>query len=601
MSAEEIGPAVRAGRSGRAGPTGPIRPLDRLMGTEMEYVIHAAPERTSPAPTTDRGNAAACHAVLEALAEAVPSLPGVGLFSLIRRQRFFAHGGSAYFEAQPEAPNHGLVEVATPECRGPDALLLAARARDHLVQHATARAAEKLGTTLHARANGADARGSCYGPQESYDAPFASGRRLWAWRAIAAIHVPMSLFIALPLFLTATFVLFVVAILAATIAAVVQGMQRTRPVPERDLSEAAIDAVFDRIGVPFVSALTILTTFTISASAHLLGWRPLRDRTTAFFITRQVYSGAGRLTSEGALHLSEKAHRIDCVTRAWHGASARGIFETGHMAKAMLSPPFATLAEIRGALAPRQRLQLGFADALTCDDAAWLAWGASSLVLDLAEAGELDDAPRVRDPVAALKQISSGGIHTRVPCSDGVRRSAIELQRWYLDRAARWLADRAVDHADAHEAEGVVRVWRQTLDALQHDPIQLVGRVDWITKAALLEASGPSLTGDQKKKIDLKFHELGSGYAAWLRQAGVIRARFAPEVVARAAEAPPADTPAADRGRLIAAWRDDRTARATWTHVVRGPPKDRITCTFRPRGGDAHDLPTASSAPLPGR
>ena len=88
------------------------------------------------------------------------------------------------------------------------------------------------------------------------------------------------------------------------------------------------------------------------------------------------------------------------------------------------------------------------------------------------------------------------------------------------------------------------RAWR--------DPSRLVGRLDWVTKRHLLDAAGPGASADERRKLDLRYHELSpEGYYLRLEAAGVAPVVAEPEDVVAAFDRPPEGSPAAARGRLI--------------------------------------------------
>jgi proteasome accessory factor A len=93
-------------------------------------------------------------------------------------------------------------------------------------------------------------------------------------------------------------------------------------------------------------------------------------------------------------------------------------------------------------------------------------------------------------------------------------------------------------------------MWRATLAALEREPSSLLGRIDWVTKRALI--SGPGLGYAARKKIDIKYHELESGYFAMLERKGIAPVRLSAAQIRIATFRPPENTPAWHRGLSIA-------------------------------------------------
>jgi proteasome accessory factor A len=206
------------------------------------------------------------------------------------------------------------------------------------------------------------------------------------------------------------------------------------------------------------------------------------------------------------------------------------------------------VAPIVALFSRRQRLQLGLSDSNRAQTAEYLKIGATSLVFDMAEAGFLDDAPRVVRPADALKCFSNDPtLRKRVALRTGERMNALELQRWYLRRAEQYISAHRVASLECGE---VVALWRATLNALESDPSSLVGRIDWVTKQALITGGG-DLSRAAKKKIDIKYHEVGSGYFSLLERRGLAPVRVSRAAIRAAVLDPPENTPAWKRGRLV--------------------------------------------------
>jgi len=200
--------------------------------------------------------------------------------------------------------------------------------------------------------------------------------------------------------------------------------------------------------------------------------------------------------------------------------------------------------------AKRQRMQLGLSDSNMCQSAEYLKVGSTLLVLDMLEAGLLDDAPRPRRPVHALKTlIEDSELRSAAMMKEGRLMTALEIQRYYYEKAQIYVRDQA---ATSIEATEVVKLWGQALDALEAGDIPaLVGRLDWVTKASLLTEGNHKLSRAALKKIDLRYHELGAGYLARLEKAGMAAVLVDPQQVEKAIFEGPDDTPALIRGNLV--------------------------------------------------
>ncbi len=218
-------------------------------------------------------------------------------------------------------------------------------------------------------------------------------------------------------------------------------------------------------------------------------------------------------------------------------------------------------AAIAGGLdALAQATELALRRAAADRDREQAAW-AERLAATIEQTGDAD-------PIAALHALSGDPTLQRsVALRGGGRATALELQRFYQQRAERWLRETDRVAIDAH---GLVERWGWVLDQLASDRDALFGHLDWITKAHLLDEAS-ELSPDARKKIDLRYHELGSGYHAWLEEAGLCPRLAEDADIERATRQPPPDTPAAERGRLVRSLSASNTAASVgWSTVKTG-------------------------------
>ena len=546
-------------------------PLDRLMGAETEYALRVG----VPAGHPFHGDhERVFQALLDAVGRRVATSPARGMRAHLQHRVFTGTGGALYYEVTPEHIGRGLVEGATPECRGPGTLLRYQRAQDRMLGEAIAEVARGLppGAALSLRKNARDAQGHVYGPQESYETEVASGPALLAWRLLVLGLLPGVVLgsLALWLLLSALLLVTLAAVLALAVARGLAGAG------DDDVLEGAMDRAQAWVGRTGEAAVHILLGPFLAVQAlgvRLLLWRRERPALLAHQASRVVYTGAGCLLHEpsaadepsadepsadepsadraaGAERfvLSEKVWGIRRVMRWGVGSQDRGMLELGHLMKALGGPTWLDFGAPVDLLGRRQRLQLGLSDANRCDVAEYLKLGTTALVLDLAQAGRLDDLPRLADPLDAARTFAGDpDLRARAPLKGGGSISALELQRALQERARDWLAELEVPSLEATE---LVQRWGDVLDRLASDPDALVGQVDWVTKRALLDRSAGEAPA-VRKRIDLGYHDLGDGPFALLDEAGLVERLVSEADIAEATEAPPEDSPAGLRGRLV--------------------------------------------------
>lgn len=534
------------------------------MGQETEYALRYSPADASP------GNAALFDALAAEVERMVPTLPGSR--RLARRQRFLANGGSFYYEFLPYATQGGLVEAGTPECRGPSALLQYQAGQDRLLARAAAGVEGRLSLLKNCR----DGDGNVYGVQENYEAEIARGGRLFLLRLGVAALIPV-LCVMVPL-TWAVIVALLLALLALVIVLGVLDILLGRLFGVSTLETLFDGGAFERhagraeMWLEIGLLAPVLMPYTLLLRG--LAFRPQRHALHAFLMSRPIIAGAGSQLPTGFV-LSEKGPAIRRLMRLTIAPGDRPVFDTGNLMKRLMGPLLFDFRDVLGLFRQRQRLQLGLADANRCQVAEFLKLGTTALVLDMAEAGLLADAPQLADPVTALKIfIADPDLEAVAPDRNGRGWTALDLQRFYLERARRFLAEAPAPSLEAHD---IVRLWGEALDALASEPGGLIGRVDWVTKRYLLQTAGADADADVLKKIDLRYHELGDGYLEWLEAEGLAPTLVTVEDAERAITTPPEDSPAALRGRLIRQLVDaDLPGIASWDAVrLKGPDGKR--------------------------
>jgi Pup amidohydrolase len=571
--------------------------LDRLVGLETEYAI-----RFSPRDLKARfSNRTLYQAVREAMGRLVRARNARGFDGLTgtRDQFFVENGGAFYYESVPLAPDGGLIEGATPECRGPSQLMLYQRAQERLLLRSL-RAALASGTIdgdVGLLKNCRDAEGHVYGAQENFECDIARGLALWLLRGCCAGLLPWAFTVLASALLAAaalgisllflSLALFACAALAGRALALLS-LGRIDPTERLDRVASGFERRLEALGEPghrdaepswparALYAVDYVTTQLIyrpyAAVYRALAFRRIRRHALAFLVSRPIISGTGTIDSEGRFGLSEKAPAILRPFRSDARPSGFAVFDSGNLIKQVVRVCFG--GSPRRMFARRQRLQLGLADANMAQAAEFLKIGATTLVLDLVESGRVNDAPRLRRPIAALHAIAADPtLSVRVELVDGSTVTALALQRYYLERAAAYVREASVS---SMEARDVVRLWREALDALESDPGTLVGRLDWVSKRFLLETCEPPPGTDRGafwKKIDLRYGELGSGYFAQLEHTGEFPTLVSDDEIERAMRCPPENTAAALRGRIIKELADSSArVTVTWDSVRIGSP-----------------------------
>jgi Pup amidohydrolase len=576
-----------------------MKVFDRLVGLETEYAV-----RFRPAPGAERPtDYDLFEALVAALRRRIPAA-GADPAGQGKPGIFLANGGAVWFERYRPALTTGLVEGCTPECRSPRRLLACQRAQDRLLAEA-ARDAGMDGSFLLVK-NCRDSRGNSYGAQESYDAVLARGWRLVLWRAFWLSIGPIGLAVILALAFLLVGVLLtnlvVAGLLYFALAALVQPSAARRRrwhtlffgrywVTHDDVDAAWPAWLEPPIFLLLKIGLTPLMLLT-SGVVALMDVRRTQRQMFAFLASRAVLGGSGWLDRRGQFHLAEKAESRRTVWTEVVPDSSRPVFNVAHFWKLACSfgPRWKEL------FAGRQRLQISLGDSNCCEEAEYLRFATTLLVVDASEAGALGEAPRVRFPLRALRQISRDPtLTTAVPLRGGERMTALQLQRWYFDACRRFVADRP-DAPD--EAREVLRRWADVLDRLERNKPSLVGRLDWVTKEYLLQRAGNELPAAARKKLDLRYHELSpEGYFRRLEEVGLTAGLLEEAEVEQAMRLPPPGSPAVQRARYIREFSGrDTLLKVSWRllRVTEGGKTTTIPLTDPPPQADSPETPTTT-------
>ena len=306
---------------------------------------------------------------------------------------------------------------------------------------------------------------------------------------------------------------------------------------------------------------------------------------TPFFVSRQIFTGAGKLGLEAQWDERGK-HVFQLTQRA-------DFFETEVGLETTLKRPIINTRDEPHADPERyRRLHVIVGDANLCEVATFLKLGTTSIVLKMIEDGFLPDFSLV-NPVAAIHDVSRDvSLTTQVALVDGRKMTALQLQWEYLELARKYV-DREDDTPENRE---VLERWETVLRGLENDPRTLSAQLDWVAKLRLLEGyrerDGLAWSDAKLRAIDLQYHDVrrDRGLYHRLAHAGKVERITTDEEVLRAIMEPPDDTRAFFRGRCIAKY-PDAIAAASWDSLILDTGRDalqRIPMREPLRGTRAH-------------
>ena len=283
---------------------------------------------------------------------------------------------------------------------------------------------------------------------------------------------------------------------------------------------------------------------------------------TPFLVTRQIFTGSGKVGSEGinarhnvAFQLSQRADFFE-VEVGLETTFKRPIINTR-------DEPHADPEKYR-------RLHVIIGDANMSEVATFLKVGTTALVLKMIEDDFISADLTLAEPVAALRAISADPTcRATVTLNDGRTVRAVDLQWEFLDWARKYLAEREIDPVTAE----VMSRWEQVLAAIETDPMVADRQLDWVAKLRLIDAyrDRRGLGWDDPKLalVDLQYHDVRVDKSLYykLLEQGQMERLVSEEDILRAVSEPPADTRAWFRGQALRRF-SASIATASWDAIV---------------------------------
>lgn len=284
-----------------------------------------------------------------------------------------------------------------------------------------------------------------------------------------------------------------------------------------------------------------------------------------FFVTRQVFTGSGKVGSENgaapvAFQISQRADFFE---------------EEVGLETTLKRPIVNTRDEPHADPLKYRRLHVIAGDANLCEVATFLKVGTTAIVLAMVEDAFIDKDLSVVDPVRAMRTVSHDPTcRAVVGLGEGGTATAVELQ-WEFLRLATKYADETGLEACGGEVVGadVLRRWEEVLTGLESDPGLLSGQLDWVAKKGLIDSYGArgGLAPDDPtlSLLDLQYHDVRPDRSLYERlvRAGRVERITTEEAVSAAVTDPPERTRAYFRGRCLSRWSEAVVA-ANWDSMI---------------------------------
>lgn len=283
----------------------------------------------------------------------------------------------------------------------------------------------------------------------------------------------------------------------------------------------------------------------------------------AHLITRQIYTGAGKVGTElPGLNRDEVSYQL--TQRADFFEEQVGLETT------LKRPIINTRDEPHADARKYRRLHVIAGDANMSEVATYLKVGTTAIVLGMVEEEAISRTWTFADPVRAMQQISTDlSVSARLELDDGSHVRAIDVQASLVEDAHAFVDAHGTENIGGPVAIDVLERWGETLDALRRDPMELASTIDWVAKYRLLEAyrerHGLTWADARLAAMDLQYHDMRPDRSL-ARRIG-LETIATPDEVAAAVTHPPDDTRAYFRGECLRKWGDQIVA-ANWDSLV---------------------------------
>ena len=283
------------------------------------------------------------------------------------------------------------------------------------------------------------------------------------------------------------------------------------------------------------------------------------DTLIPFFVSRQIYSGAGKLlqTARGTVFtLAQRAEHI------WEGISS---------ATTRSRPIINTRDEPHADAERYRRLHVIAGDSNMSEYVTFVKIGATAALLQMLEADVVFRDLTLENPIRAIREISHDPTCRRtVRLANGRELSALDIQWEPLERVMRFSRTSGFPA----QVEQAIGMWEYLLTGLEKDPMSLSREIDWVMKYHLIERYREkhdlAMSSARLSLLDLAYHDVSRtrGLYYLLERRGMAERVVTDEQIALATTNPPATTRARLRGSFIkAAKAKKRDFTVDWVHL----------------------------------
>ncbi len=284
---------------------------------------------------------------------------------------------------------------------------------------------------------------------------------------------------------------------------------------------------------------------------------------TAHFITRQIYTGAGKVGTEALNPVSENV-AFQLSQRADFIEEEVGLETT------LKRPIINTRDEPHSYAQHYRRFHVIVGDANISQTATFLKLGTTAFLLSMLEDEFMSPDFIFANPVYSMQQVSEDlDLSAPLELIDGNTITALEIQWQIFNCAKKYAKERGLQTTGEEAGSRVLELWEEVLTDLESNLMSLADRVDWIAKYQLLnsyrERHGIGWEDARLRALDIKYHDLNSEKSV----AGKLKLKELVDSseVENAITNPPEDTRAYFRGICLQKFASEIVA-VNWDSIV---------------------------------
>ena len=284
---------------------------------------------------------------------------------------------------------------------------------------------------------------------------------------------------------------------------------------------------------------------------------------TAHFVTRQLYTGSGKVGCE--------IPGVDPESIPYQITQRADFFEEEVGLETTLKRPIINTRDEPHADATKyRRLHVICGDANMSETATFLKVGSTAILLAMVEDNYFSKRWIFDNPIASMRQVSHD-LSLRLPLKlrDGSTVTALEIQWDIFNKAKEYIENGGDEFTGGPVAHSVVTLWERVLTGLETDPYTLHREIDWVAKRLLLEKyaerKGISFSDYRIRSLAVQYHDIRKGKSITdkLGLKKIVTTEEARSGVAN----PPVSTRAYFRGACLQKWPESIVS-ANWDSIV---------------------------------